>query len=140
MSVATAADKVLYEQLIVLMMRAKRHMAIACTDYNMTPIQGIFLTLVKPGCECSMNEVAEIMGCDASNITGIVDRLESQDLIKRRACDKDRRIKMICLSKKGESCRQDILDELQKSEAIDMRNLNSEEVAELSRILAKLST
>lgn len=35
------------------------------------------------------------MGCDASNITGIVDRLEAKDLVVRSADKSDRRVKRI---------------------------------------------
>ena len=38
-----------------------------------------------------MSELAQFMFCDNSNITGIVDRLEQRDLVRRESAEGDRR-------------------------------------------------
>jgi len=49
----------------------------------------------------SMRALAELLGCDASNITGIVDRLETRGLVRRTADPADRRIKNVVLTDEG---------------------------------------
>ncbi len=48
-----------------------------------------------------MREVAGKLGCDASNVTGIVDRLEARGLLERRTDAADRRIKHLLLTTEG---------------------------------------
>ncbi len=53
-----------------------------------------------------MNQVANRLHCDASNVTGIVDRLEARGLVERRVKPDDRRIKEIVLTSEGEAVRR----------------------------------
>ena len=85
-----------------------------------------------------MNELSEIMGCDASNITGLVDRLESHELIERSSSDKDRRIKHIRLTDIGIKFRQHLVDGLKKSELLDLSKLSESEEVELNRLVYKI--
>ena len=57
-----------------------------------------------------MREVAYKLGCDASNITGIVDRLEARGLLRRRTDPADRRIKHLTLTPEGVRLRQRVED------------------------------
>jgi DNA-binding MarR family transcriptional regulator len=59
----------------------------------------------------SMKAVADRMHCDASNLTGIVDRLEARGLVVRRSHPTDRRVKELVLTGAGERLR-DELDKL----------------------------
>ena len=42
-----------------------------------------------------MHEIASLLACDSSNVTGIVDRLEARGLVTRRTGERDRRVKQI---------------------------------------------
>jgi DNA-binding MarR family transcriptional regulator len=53
-----------------------------------------------------MGELANAMRCDNSNITGIVDRLEERDLVRREPADYDRRVKLIALTPAGRRLRE----------------------------------
>lgn len=128
----------MYLQLVVLSMRAKKHLAVYCESKQLTPVQGIVLLLLEPSGKKTMHELSEMMGCDASNITGLVDRLEANGLICRCACSSDRRIKEISLSAKGEKCRSDILAEFDKAETSDLSKLEADEQAELKRLIQKI--
>jgi DNA-binding MarR family transcriptional regulator len=59
----------------------------------------------------SMKAAADRMHCDASNLTGIVDRLEARGLVMRRSHPTDRRVKELVLTDAGERLR-DELDKL----------------------------
>jgi DNA-binding MarR family transcriptional regulator len=59
----------------------------------------------------SMKAVADRMHCDASNLTGIVDRLEARGLVVRRSHSTDRRVRELVLTDAGERLR-DRLDKL----------------------------
>ncbi|MFF7633376.1 MarR family winged helix-turn-helix transcriptional regulator [Kitasatospora sp. NPDC008050] len=48
-----------------------------------------------------MRALAGRLGCDASNVTGIVDRLESLGLARREAAATDRRVKIVTITEEG---------------------------------------
>lgn len=52
-----------------------------------------------------MSQIANRLHCDASNITGIVDRLEARGLVERGVKPGDRRIKVIVLTAEGKRVR-----------------------------------
>ena len=48
-----------------------------------------------------MNELAALLACDNSNVTGLVDRLEARGLVTRQPSPEDRRVKHIVLTDAG---------------------------------------
>jgi MarR family transcriptional regulator, organic hydroperoxide resistance regulator len=88
-----------------------RHIAIA-GEFNLSPMQAFALRLLEPGTPLAMSDLADALHCDASNVTGIVDRLEARGLIARRGADRDRRVKMLDVTEKGESLRKRLLARL----------------------------
>lgn len=82
-----------------------------------------------------MREVADRRHCDASNLTGIVDRLEARGLVVRRTPAADRRVKELVLTDEGRR----IHDELAglAEDIPGFRALDAGERADLQRLLAK---
>jgi DNA-binding MarR family transcriptional regulator len=77
------------------------------TAYGESQIAGLGLTVPQAGLlhtlgsPLPMKQIAERMHCDASNLTGIVDRLEDRGLVERRVRADDRRVKEIALTREG---------------------------------------
>jgi DNA-binding MarR family transcriptional regulator len=72
----------------------------AAASAGLTAPQATILTLLSE--PTSMSQFAERMGCDASNITGIVDRLEAKHLVVRLVDKADRRVKRIARTPAGD--------------------------------------
>jgi len=72
----------------------------AAASAGLTAPQAMILTLLSE--PTSMREFAQRMGCDASNITGIVDRLEAKGMVVRCADQEDRRVKRIRRTPSGD--------------------------------------
>jgi DNA-binding MarR family transcriptional regulator len=53
-----------------------------------------------------MRRLAEQMNCEASNLTGLVDRLEVRGLVERQPEKGDRRVRLLALTTKGEALSQ----------------------------------
>lgn len=49
-----------------------------------------------------MRRLAEQMNCEASNLTGLVDRLENRGLVERLPDPSDRRVRVLALTPQGE--------------------------------------
>ncbi|MDP9842124.1 MarR family winged helix-turn-helix transcriptional regulator [Streptosporangium lutulentum] len=58
----------------------------------------------------TMRDLAERMSCEPSNATFIVDKLEKQGLIERRAHPTDRRAKQLVLTGEGNALRDRLLE------------------------------
>jgi DNA-binding MarR family transcriptional regulator len=81
-----------------------RFMALA-QELGLAPMQLHALRLIEPGVEVPMSSLAGKLFCDASNVTGIVDRLEARGLIERRPAEHDRRVKLLVLTDAGNRMR-----------------------------------
>jgi DNA-binding MarR family transcriptional regulator len=84
----------------------------AAAEYDLSPPLLFLLRRLQPGEPTPMSELATFFGCDASNITGLVDRLEARGILERRIPAHDRRVKQIVLTEAGERLRDDALARL----------------------------
>src|SRR5688572_9155325 len=94
-----------WELLFDLLMSARPHVPSVAAEIGLTEAQCHLLRMLSPEKAVSMRCVAEGLACDASNITGIVDRLEARGLVKRRPGLRDRRVKEIVLTRSGTALR-----------------------------------
>lgn len=77
-------------------------------EFDLAKQQAFALVHLDPERPKPMSELAGAMFCDASNITGIVDRLEARGLVERRADPADRRVKMLALTAEGAAVREEL--------------------------------
>lgn len=80
-----------------------------CSEFDLTPAQGQALKVLDPGRPVPMSTLAEALLCDASNVTGIVDKLESRGLIARQGTDHDRRVKQLAVTERGRKIRDKLV-------------------------------
>jgi MarR family transcriptional regulator, organic hydroperoxide resistance regulator len=106
-------------------------------ELQLSPAQCHVLHLIEPGRPIPMGQLAETLACDASNVTGLVDRLESRGLVRRRASEEDRRVKVLELTTNGARLRALLIDRMTAPPAT-LRRLSVAEQRSLVRILARL--
>ena len=98
---ATARDQELVLRFFRVALDVRRATEAALIAHGLTgPQFGALLHLRLVGA-ISMRDLAESLGCDASNLTGIADRLERRGLMVRRVDSQDRRIKNLVLTDEG---------------------------------------
>ncbi|MFF4586069.1 MarR family winged helix-turn-helix transcriptional regulator [Streptomyces sp. NPDC001388] len=76
-----------------------RDLTAAAALHGLTMTQAKMLILLRQ--PLPMRALAGRLGCDASNITGLVDRLEARGLVSRHADAGDRRIKNVVATEGG---------------------------------------
>ncbi|MFD4859631.1 MarR family winged helix-turn-helix transcriptional regulator [Streptomyces atratus] len=59
-----------------------------------------------------MRKIAQKLKCEPSNVTGIIDRLETRGLVERRPDPADRRVKLAAPTEKGAQTAQQLRDSL----------------------------
>jgi DNA-binding MarR family transcriptional regulator len=65
----------------------------------------------------TMGAMADLLHCDPSNVTGIVDTLEDRNLAKRKPSEGDRRVKVVELTAAGKRLRARASEEMYKPPA-----------------------
>lgn len=86
-------------------MRGHVHGEAAAAELTPQQIFMLHLLLEQP---TAMSALADKLHCDASNVTGLADRLESRGLVERRPDPEDRRVKQLALSEHGSVLMKDL--------------------------------
>jgi DNA-binding MarR family transcriptional regulator len=84
-----------------------------------------------------MNSLSGFLGCDPSNVTGIVDHLVELKFIERKECATDRRSKLISLTPKGFALRREILQTTIEKRLDNLDTMTDQEISEFIRLLNK---
>jgi DNA-binding MarR family transcriptional regulator len=97
-----------------LMMSQRRHFQDVVGEFGLSGPQAAVLGHLDPERPCAMSTVAESMHCDASNITGLVDKLEARGILQRQPSSEDRRVKLLALTDEGKSVRDRLLNRVRE--------------------------
>ena len=73
---------------------------LAAAEHSLTGAQARVLALISRA-PTPMRKLAQQLKCEPSNVTGMVDRLESRGLVERRADPADRRVKVAAATDEG---------------------------------------
>ena len=119
-----------------IFMEDKRRRWAILSEMWLSPQQSMALSTLKPGEPMPMSGLAEAMHTDNSSITGIVDRLEAAGLAERRPSERDRRVKAVVLTDKGEWTRIEI-ERRAGQPPPRLAKLSEEDAATLRDILAR---
>ncbi|WP_344460772.1 MarR family transcriptional regulator [Kitasatospora kazusensis] len=111
-----------------------RHFAAVAAERGLTLMQGKMLSLLRR--PMPMRSLADLLACDASNVTGIVDRLEARGLVRREVDPADRRIKNVVLTAAGEEAVRGIRAELMSS-LTGLEGMSEEERASFQHLLGR---
>ena len=124
-----------WAELRTLLGRQRRRFLIAASELDLHPAQaGVLLQLASP---LPMNELAAVLACDNSNVTGLVDRLEARGLVARQANPDDRRVKRVVLTTAGIRLRDQLLESVGRPPA-GFRRLSPAEQLQLRDLLRRV--
>ena len=98
-----------WELLMDLVMAERARIPQIAAEFQLSPPQVHALRMLEPEQPLPMGRLACALGCDASNVTGIVDRLEQRGLIERRPSDRDRRVKVLVVTAQGAEVRKALM-------------------------------
>ncbi len=105
-SPAHEAQKLFFE----IGMDHRSRVGASLNELGLTFSQAHALRLLDPEKPLPMSSLAERLFCDASNVTGIADRLEARGLVERRSAEGDRRVKALTLTRDGVELRDRVLE------------------------------
>lgn len=108
-----------------------------CGECSLTVPQATLLRMMQPGQPIPMSGLATALACHASNVTGLVDRLEEAGLVERRPSEEDRRVKHIVLTAKGAETRELLYSEM-FAPPPELGRLSDDELAHLEALLRRI--
>jgi DNA-binding MarR family transcriptional regulator len=128
---ASAKKAEVLELLFAYVNRLQAHFEAVAASHDLTPIQAkVILSLGQPE---PMRCLADELGCDPSNVTALVDKLEERGLLSRAGAKEDRRVKVLAATAAGSKLREALssalfgsvpgLDALTTSQVADLRHL-----------------
>jgi MarR family transcriptional regulator, organic hydroperoxide resistance regulator len=94
-----------------LMVNNKHRFVAIGQEFELAPQQVLTIRILGGGAR-PMGDLAKMLACDSSNVTGITDRLEERGLLQRTSAEHDRRVKMLVLTDDGEKLRAEITKRL----------------------------
>jgi DNA-binding MarR family transcriptional regulator len=114
--------------------RLEAHFTALAADYGLSAVQAKMLLILKPEGAVTMRALARDLQYDASNMTGVVDRLEAMGMVRRQTQPHDRRAKGVLLTGEGERVRLAFWEKL-TSKSGPLGRLDSRELTNLRRLL-----
>ena len=130
---AAAAWRLMFE---VLMSSGHRRTA-SLVRRGLTPNDARALWTLDVDDGRPIGDLAREWGCDPSNATFIVGRLEKSGFARRASHADDKRVKLVFLTKSGAAVRDELRDEYHEPPD-EIRALTRKDLATLARILAKV--
>jgi DNA-binding MarR family transcriptional regulator len=125
-------------QLLVKFFFAQReHLPSISEEFELSPVQCHLLHLIEPERPLPMGRLADTLRCDASNVTGLVDRLEVRGLVQRQPSADDRRVKVVQLTPAGSRLRARLLRRMTGASCA-LSRLSAQDQRSLVRILEVL--
>jgi DNA-binding MarR family transcriptional regulator len=94
--------------------------------FRLTPNESRGLGSLRPDAGRSMRALAQEWGCDASNATWIVDRLERLGLAERTGAPADRRVRLVVLTERGVRTRAQLYRAMYRPPAELLAHSNAE--------------
>ena len=107
-------------------------------NYPITPPQFIALQWLFEHGDMTIGELSNKMFLAFSTTTDLVDRMESNELVKRIRDTKDRRVVRIQLLAEGERVIEEVIDKRQDYLNTVLTNFDKDEVTQFSQLLSKL--
>lgn len=136
MCIAMDAAREAWGLLSGLMMAQRTRFMAAMAEFDLSPMQAHALKTLDPDDALPMSDLACQLRCDASNVTGIVDRLEARGLVERRPSEDDRRVKALALTEKGRELRARVKERMSEPPE-PITRLSPEDQRALRDILAR---
>jgi DNA-binding MarR family transcriptional regulator len=129
------AERVLSSRITALLDSLSQGLHGELREQDLTPPLAMTLRLLDE--PRSMRYLADAHHCDASNITGIVDRLEKRGLVERRADLADRRVTLIARTPDGDTMRSRLVSAALQTLS-GLETLSADELEQLNMLLGRL--
>ncbi len=114
--------------------RLEGHFTELAAQHGLSAVQAKVLLQLQPDGAMTMRALAGQLQYDASNLTGVVDRLEEMGAVRRQPQPNDRRAKRVVLTAEGQRLRQAFWERLTNKSG-PLGSLNTRDLTNLRVLL-----
>lgn len=107
-------------------------------DLNLTKGQYLYVVRIYENPGMIQEELSDMIKVDKTTISHALKKLENNGFIKKKSDEKNRKIKRLYITKKGEEVYRTIINENNYSNDIALQGLSEEEGEILSKLLTKV--
>jgi len=132
------ADECIFFQLAKTNQKASRFWYGKIGHLKITAAQALVINFLSEEDNVTSNRLGERTILDSATLTGILDRLETIQLIERKPNPKDRRAILIQLTKKGRDLAEKVREIMVTANLEFLSALGRDEEAELRSLLARI--
>jgi DNA-binding MarR family transcriptional regulator len=105
---------------------------------DVTPVQYAALTAIQANAGIDQATLASVIGYDRATIGGVIDRLESKDLVTRKVHPQDRRARALFLEPAGELLIENVQDVVNAAQERILSPLPKQDHKKVLRMVAAL--
>jgi len=115
-----------------------RYYEVKLAQFNITPAQFYVLSALWDKDEIRFKDLSKRLDMDGATLTGVLDRMEKRDFIKRIEDAKDRRSVLVCLTPKSRVIRPQMIEIANNLDAEFRKEVVEEDYNKLLEVLDKL--
>jgi DNA-binding MarR family transcriptional regulator len=130
---------VISQQVMDLSMWMARHHNMRFAEFGLTDTLARSLLQLDPDQPVPTRALASMLGCDPSNVTPFVDRLERAGLVERQVDQHDRRVKTLVVTAEGRAMLERMND-IRGTDSPPLQGLSPTERDTLEKLLGKAWT
>lgn len=106
----------------------KKNLGTRFNGFNLTGPQGMLMGILNRYGEMKVSDLSEKLGLSNSTVSGIIDRLEKQDLVKRTRSESDRRVVYVSATEKFKKGFEENFKELENDFGRMLSKASTEEI------------
>lgn len=131
-------DECIFFSLTSTARRASKFWKQSVVELEVTGVQGLVLNALYDEDQISSVQLGQHVQLDSATMTGVLDRLEKSDFIRRTTDVQDRRAVRIMLTTKGKDVTEKLQQRMVEANQEYTKNLSIEELQTLRALLTKL--
>ena len=132
------ADDCIFFQLAKASQSGTKFWSQKVSELSLTAVQAMIVRFLFDNDQLTSSDLGMRVSLDSATLTGILDRLESANLVERRQNPTDRRAIQIHLTEKGRTTGQEVARIMEKANSEFLSILNKDEEKELRSLLNKV--
>ena len=120
----------------------KRNVDIKVTKYGITSVQSAMIGFIYENSkkrDIFAKDIEKVFGLRGATVAGLLQNMEKNDLIERKAVGNDARLRKIVLTKKAMEVRKEVEKSIKNVEKDAVEGLTKEEVNKYIEITEKMS-
>jgi DNA-binding MarR family transcriptional regulator len=111
------------------------HTQVTEAGFDLTPVQYAALATVEANPGLDQITLAGLIAYDRTTIGGVVDRLVGKGFLTRRASEKDRRARVLEVTREGRDTLRDVLPAVEAAQRMMLRGLSPDEADIFLRLI-----